>query len=177
MPVLELPPTKAGRVTAGVSVSAHPPESLAFDIALPPARAGNLFLHIGAEVEHALMVQCLYAAYSLGGPQPSADREKRVRQWRDTIIQIAREEMGHWAAVESTLTLLSAALHFEREEFPIPSDLYPFTFELEPLTKRSLGKYVLAEMPTEDVVKKLGLEDKIGEVRRRSKRLRSTALG
>lgn len=57
-------------------------------------------------------------------------------------------------------------LHFDREEFPIPSDLYPFPFELEPLTKRSLGKYVLAEMPTEEVVKKLGLEKKIDEIRK-----------
>src|ERR1700758_2716342 len=73
--------------------------------------------------------------------------------------------MGHWAAVEKTLTLLSAALNFEREKFPIPADLYPFPFELEPLTKRSLGKYVLAEMPTEEVVKQLGLEKKINEIR------------
>jgi hypothetical protein len=89
-----------------------------------------------------------------------------VREWRDTIVQIAREEMGHWATVENILTLLAAPLNFAREDFPIPKDLYPFDFELEPLTKRSLGKYVLAEMPTEEVIGKLGLQKKIEEIRK-----------
>jgi Ferritin-like len=157
---------KARGAKASDSPSLQLSESVGLDIALPPREQVIYMLHIGAEVEHALMVQYLYAAYSLGSPQPSADKEKIVRQWRDTVVQIAREEMGHWAAVENLLTLLSAPLHFDREEFPIPSDLYPFPFELEPLTKRSLGKYVLAEMPTEDVVKKLGLENKIDEIRK-----------
>jgi Ferritin-like len=37
-------------------------------------------------------------------------------------------------------------LNFEREDFPFRS-LYPFRFQLEPLTKTSLAKYVAAEMP------------------------------
>ena len=164
-PAMRSAPAKARGGQADVSASGGPSESVTFEIALPPREQAIRLLHVGAEVEHALMVQYLYAAYSLSGPQPSGDKEKIARQWRDTILQIAREEMGHWAAVENLLTLLSAPLHFEREEFPIPSDLYPFPFELEPLTKRSLGKYVLAEMPTEDVVKKLGLESKIAEIR------------
>lgn len=141
-------------------------EALDLDIALPAREQAVYLLHVGAEVEHALMAQYLYAAYSLGGPDLSNEQQKLVRQWRDTIVQVAREEMGHWAAVENILTLLGAPLNFAREDFPIPKDLYPFAFELEPLTKRSLGKYVLAEMPTEDVVKKLGLEKKIEEIRK-----------
>jgi hypothetical protein len=144
----------------------HCPEAIHLDIALPAREQAVYLLHVGAEVEHALMAQYLYAAYSLGGSQLSAEQQKLVRQWRDVIVQIAREEMAHWVTVENILTLLDAPLNFVREDFPIPRDLYPFDFELEPLTKRSLGKYVLAEMPTEDVVKKLGLEKKIEEVRR-----------
>jgi hypothetical protein len=64
------------------------------------------------------------------------------------------------------LTLLGAPLNFAREDFPILRDLYPFDFELEPLTKRILGKYVLAEMPAEDVIGKLGLEKKMDEIRK-----------
>ncbi len=141
-------------------------EKLDLNIALPAREQAVYLLHVGAEVEHALMAQYLYAAYSLGGADLTDEQQKLVRLWRDTITQIAREEMGHWAAVENILTLLGAPLNFAREDFPIPKDLYPFEFELEPLTKRSLGKYVLAEMPTEEVVKKLGLEKKIDEIRK-----------
>jgi hypothetical protein len=101
-----------------------------------------------------------------GGPQLSEEDQKLVRQWRDVIVQIAREEMAHWVTVENILTSLDAPLNFEREDFSIPWDLYPFAFELEPLTKRSLGKHVLAEMPAEDVVRKLGLEKEIDEIRK-----------
>src|SRR5579862_4209490 len=103
------------------------------------------------------MAKYLYAAYSLGGPQLSEEHQKLVRQWRDVIVQIAREEMAHWVTAENILTSLDAPLNFEREDFPILETL-SFRFELEPLTKRSLGKYVLAEMPAEDVVRKLGRE-------------------
>lgn len=146
--------------------SAQCPEAIHLDITVPAREQAVYLLHVGAEVEHALMAQYLYAAYSLGGSQLSEEHQKLVRQWRDVIVQIAREEMAHWATVENILTLLDAPLNFAREDFPIPRDLYPFDFELEPLTKRSLGKYVLAEMPTEDVVKKLGLEKKIDEIRK-----------
>lgn len=146
--------------------AAECPEILTLDISLPARERAVYLLHIGAEVEHALMAQYLYAAYSLGGSELTTEQQKLVRQWRDVIVQIAREEMAHWVTVENILTLLDAPLNFLREDFPIPQDLYPFDFDLEPLTKRSLGKYVLAEMPAEDVVRKLGLEKKIEEIRK-----------
>jgi Ferritin-like len=157
---------RAASTKPGVAAPVSNLEALDLDIALPAREQAVYLLHVGAEVEHALMVQYLYAAYSLGGPNLTVEQQTLVRQWRDIIVQIAREEMGHWAAVENLLTLLGAPLNFAREDFPIPKDLYPFAFELEPLTKRSLGKYVLAEMPTEDVIKKLGLEKKIEEIRK-----------
>lgn len=104
-------------------------------------------LHIAAEVEHALMVQYLYAAFSLGGPQVAPEHQASVKRWRDTIVGIAREEMGHLATVENILQLIGGPLTFEREDFPIPAGLYPFPFCLEPLTLHSLAKYVVAEMP------------------------------
>ncbi len=163
-------PSAALRVAVATDRGVQPAmtnlEALDLDISLPAREQAVYLLHVGAEVEHALMAQYLYAAYSLGGPQLTDEQQTLVRQWRDVIVQIAREEMGHWAAVENILTLLGAPLNFAREDFPVPRALYPFEFELEPLTKKSLGKYVLAEMPTEDVVKKLGLEEKIEEIRR-----------
>jgi hypothetical protein len=108
-------------------------------------------LHTAAEIEHALMVQYLYAAYSLGeapfqGPNVPEGAQTLVNSWRRTIVGIAREEMGHLITVQNLLRFIGGALNFEREDFPFRS-LYPFPFQLEPLTKSSLAKYVAAEMP------------------------------
>jgi hypothetical protein len=104
-------------------------------------------LHIGAEIEHALMVQYLYAAWSLGGPQvPEADWQK-VRDWQTVILGIAKEEMGHLITVQNMLRLIGGPLNFEREDYPFRSDFYPFNFTLERLTLGSLAKYVVAESP------------------------------
>ena len=110
-------------------------------------------LHTAAEIEHALMVQYLFAAYSLNtdapGPGAPADAQQRVKRWRRTILQVAREEMGHLATVQNILRFVGGPLNFEREDFPFRSALYPFHFSLEPVTKNTLAKYVLAEMPAQ----------------------------
>jgi hypothetical protein len=108
-------------------------------------------LHTAAEIEHALMVQYLYAAYSLGeapfqGPNVPTNAQTLVNRWRGMIVGIAREEMGHLITVQNLLRFIGGSLNFEREDFPFRS-LYPFPFQLEPLTKSSLAKYVAAEMP------------------------------
>jgi hypothetical protein len=118
-----------------------------------PREDAVFLLHTAAEVEHALMAQYLFAAYSLGfppftGAPPGA--EARVESWRSTILQIAREEMGHLMTVQNLLRLMGAPLNFEREDFPFRGDLYPFHFTLERLTKKSLAKYIVAEMPQMD---------------------------
>jgi hypothetical protein len=127
------------------------------------ARDDAVFLlHAAAEVEHALMVQYLYAAYSLGGPQVPQDKQEIVRGWKRTILDIAREEMGHLASVQNLLRFIGGPLNLEREDFPFRTGLYPFRFKLERLTKASLAKYVYAEMPED-----LSGAD-IDEIRRRA---------
>ena len=106
-----------------------------------------MLLHIGAEIEHGLMVMYLYAAYSLGGEQiPEKERDK-VQRWRDSILAVAKEEMGHLLTVQNVLTLLGAPINLGRDDFPWDVDYYPFDFTLEPLTIESLSCYVFAEMP------------------------------
>ncbi len=112
------------------------------------------FLHVASEVEHALMVQYLYAAFSLGGSQVPPGKKEKVSEWRKTILGIAREEMGHLITVQNILHSIGGPLTFIRENFPFDSQLYPFHFSLERLTKKSLAKYVVAEMPSEDFLKK-----------------------
>src|SRR5262245_10733286 len=97
-----------------------------------------MLLQAAAEIEHSLLVQYLYAAYSL---------KTQARSMRDDILDIATEEMGHLLTVQNVLRLLGGPLHFERQRFPYRSQLYPFPFKLQRLTKKSLAKYVYAEMP------------------------------
>jgi hypothetical protein len=108
-------------------------------------------LHTVAEVEHTLMVQYLYAAYSLAPDNDglTPEQQQAVRDWQATILEIAREEMVHLVSVQNLLQLIGGPLNFEREDFPFRSDLYPFMFHLQPLTRRSLAKYVAAERPAQ----------------------------
>ena len=161
--------------TAGVhalSFVVHPPVpgagvNEALDIFVAPRDHAIYLLHVGATVEHALMVQYLFAAFSLGGTQiqSEANRQKAV-EWRKTIVEIAREEMGHLVTVENLLRLVGGPLMFDREDYPIPADLYPFPFELRPLTRQSLARYILAESPDDDTIEKLGLTKEMEEIRK-----------
>jgi hypothetical protein len=108
-----------------------------------------MLLSIAAEIEHGLMVEYLYAAYSLGGDQVPAGERERVQGWRDTILTVAREEMGHLLCVQNLLILLGGPLNFEREDYPWDTPFYPFPFTLEPVTLESIACYVFAEMPLE----------------------------
>jgi hypothetical protein len=104
-------------------------------------------LHVAAEIEHSLMVQYLYAAYSIGGAGLGEAAHEPARQWREIILGIAKEEMGHLITVQNILRLIGGPLHLEREDYPFRSEFYPFHFTLEPATKSSIAKYVIAEAP------------------------------
>lgn len=111
---------------------------------MSPRDEAIFLLHTAAEIEHVLMVQYLYAAWSLPPDGPAV-----VRRWRREILQIAREEMAHFASVQNLLRLIGGPLNFDREDFPFRTDFYPFPFRLEPLCRASLARYIAAEMPAE----------------------------
>ncbi|WP_119272003.1 ferritin-like domain-containing protein [Taklimakanibacter deserti] len=108
-----------------------------------------MLLHVAAEIEHGLMVQYLYAAYSLGGPDASAtpERQDLIKHWQASLIKVAKEEMGHLLTVQNILCLIGAPVHFGRENYPWTVPYYPYPFRLEKLTRSSLACYVHAEMP------------------------------
>lgn len=96
-----------------------------------------------SEIEHDLMVQYLYATYALkpeyaeivGGPAPG-----------DTsLMGVIIEEMQHLRGSNRLLVELGAAPVLTRQDFPYESDLYPFPFELAPLSSVSLAKYTYCE--------------------------------
>jgi hypothetical protein len=114
-------------------------------------------LHTAAEIEHVLMVQYLYGAYSLAdadftGRHVPTDAAAQTARWRDAITSVAREEMAHLLTEQNLLRFIGGPLNFEREDFPFRSKLYPFPLSLQPLTRTSLAKYVAAEMPADPAV-------------------------
>ncbi|WP_271612556.1 ferritin-like domain-containing protein [Bradyrhizobium sp. CCBAU 21362] len=107
----------------------------------------GFLLSVAAQIEHSLMVQYLYAAWSLGGMQVPAEQRNSVAAWRQTILGIAKEEMGHLATVLNLLRFLDAPIELDREDYPWDSGLAPYPFALERLTRATLAKYILAESP------------------------------
>jgi hypothetical protein len=131
---------KAMLAAADVRPGVPPPEFNWRDFAA-------LLLDVAAEIEHSLMVQYLFAAYSLGGEQVPPDLRREVRGWQETILGVAKEEMGHLVTVQNLHTGLGLPLHLDREDYPWGSAFYPFDFTLERLTLDSLATYVCAESP------------------------------
>jgi hypothetical protein len=99
-------------------------------------------LRIAAEVEHALMVQYLYAAFTLG---PNADPK-----YRGGLVLIAKQEMGHFVTVQNLLRLLGAPPHLDRDDLLPDSGKEPATFVLESVTPDSLAKYTIVESPLDE---------------------------
>ncbi|MGK5543272.1 ferritin-like domain-containing protein [Streptomyces sp. URMC 127] len=106
-----------------------------------------MLLRVASEIEHSLMVQYLFAAYSLGGPQVPEGLRKDVRRWQEVILGIAKEEMGHLLTVQNLLVALGGPVNLGREDYPWGTDFYPFPFTLRRLTRQSLARYICAESP------------------------------
>lgn len=129
-------PRVAAEAVAGAPGPLHEPP-------LEPRDEAVFLLTAAAEIEHALMVQYLFAAYSMRVTEPN----RELAAVRDLLTQIAREEMGHLATVQNLLHLVGGPLNLNREHSPYASEIYPFRFTLERLTLDSLAKYVIAESP------------------------------
>ncbi|HTG09136.1 MAG TPA: ferritin-like domain-containing protein [Bradyrhizobium sp.] len=133
---------------AAVAATLDLPDLTAFPT--PLGKAVRL-LQAAAAIEHALMVQYLYAGSTFSGNIP-ADMPKIAENYR-AIIGIAIEEMAHLMTVQNLLKLIGADPDLSRQDFgPPDSDadrLFPFDMLFEPVTHESLAKYVVAESPKE----------------------------
>lgn len=107
-------------------------------------------LQMGAAIEHELMIQYLYAAYSLGGDQVPVEHRQKVRVWQQNVLAIAREEMGHLLTVQNVLTCLGAPITWDRGNYPRMQKVFPIARKaLRALSKESLEVYIYAEGPSE----------------------------
>jgi hypothetical protein len=108
-----------------------------------------------AELEHALMCQYLYAAFSLrstAGPGLTEDQLVQVERWRRVVLDVAGEEMLHWAVVQNLLTAVGSAPFVSRPHFPHQAKGYPAAVQLRllPFGEAALQHFVYLERP-EDV--------------------------
>lgn len=109
-------------------------------------------LHQAAELEHGLSCAYLFAAFSLkasaddGLPEVAVETVKR---WRETITEVAVQEMGHLAIVSNLLTSLGAAPHFDRPNFPQSCVYYlpDYQLELLPFSDVTIERFVHLERP------------------------------
>lgn len=84
-------------------------------------------LQHAAELEHALCVQYLYAAFSLkvgGDPQLSASQASLTQQWDQQITRIAVQEMYHLMLANNLLIAVGTQPHLQRPNFPQPAGHY-----------------------------------------------------
>ena len=102
-----------------------------------------------AEIEHSLMLQYLYGAFSV---KPAyRDIVGSFAPTGDTLMGIAVQEMQHLGTVNRLRIALGGAPVMSIQDFPYEPDIYPCSMNLEPLTRASLAKYVYAEAPADAV--------------------------
>jgi ferritin-like protein len=108
-----------------------------------------------AELEHGLMCEYLYAAFSLkgtAGPGLRADQLAAVERWRGMIFGIAAEEMLPWAMVQNLLTAVGSAPYVSRPHMPHQAKGYPpgVQVRLLPFGEAALQHFVYLERPEGD---------------------------
>jgi Ferritin-like len=104
-----------------------------------PLEEAQIILSAGAEIEHSLLVEYLYAAWSLG-TNPAAG----------IVTGIAIQEMCHLITVQNLLMFAGNHPSFSRQDQDPAPCLDPFPFSLRPFAKDVLEDFLLAEMPPLD---------------------------
>jgi hypothetical protein len=105
-----------------------------------------------AELEHGIMCQYLFAAFSLKqhADEGLAPEElEAVKRWRQTISHVAAEEMLHLALVQNVLSAIGAAPHLTRPNLPAPAHHYPagVNLTLVPFGEPALRHFMFLERP------------------------------
>jgi len=109
-------------------------------------------LYEAAELEHNLMCTYLYAAFSLKdgeGEGLSSEEATAVKRWRQQLLSVAIDEMGHLAAVWNITSALGASPRVGRANFPLDPGYLPasITVKLAPFNAETLQHFVFLERP------------------------------
>jgi hypothetical protein len=112
----------------------------------------NYMLREAAEIEHAICCQYLFAAFSLKTSLDEGLSESQLRmveRWRQTILEIATQEMLHLALVNNMLIAIGGSPCFQRPNLPQQGRRYPpgVQFALVPFSERALRHFLYLERP------------------------------
>jgi len=105
-----------------------------------------------AELEHAVMCEYLFAAFSLKRSVDEGlthEQLAAVERWRSTILTVAKQEMLHLAIACNLLTSIGVSPHLSRPNLPQPARHYPsgVRFELLPFGEQALRHFLYLERP------------------------------
>ena len=105
-----------------------------------------------AELEHGIMCQYLFAAFSLKQSRDeglSSQEAQAVQRWRKQISHVATQEMLHLSLVQNLLSAIGAAPHLSRPNFPQPANHYPAGVHLAllPFGDEALRHFMFLERP------------------------------
>ncbi len=105
-----------------------------------------------AELEHDLMCTYLYAAFSLKDGESDGlapEEAAAVKRWRQVLLSVAIEEMGHLAAVWNITSALGASPRVGRTNFPLDPGYLPASVvvKLAPFNAETLQHFVYLERP------------------------------
>jgi len=109
-------------------------------------------LYEAAELEHNLMCTYVYAAASLrdGTGEGLSDAEAAaVKRWRQVLLAVAVEEMGHLTAVWNITAALGGSPRIGRANFPLDPGYLPASIvvKLAPFNADTLQHFVFLERP------------------------------
>src|SRR2546421_51733 len=105
-----------------------------------------------AELEHGIMCQYLFAAFSLKQSEQeglSGAELAATARWRKQVSHVAAQEMLHLALVHNLLSAIGAAPHMVRPNLPAPASHYPAGVQLAllPFGEQALRHFMFLERP------------------------------
>ena len=109
-------------------------------------------LYEASELEHNLMCTYLYAAATLRDGEAEglrASEAAAVKRWRQVLLEVAIQEMGHLAAVWNITSALGGSPRTGRANFPLDPGYLPagITVKLAPFNAETLQHFVFLERP------------------------------
>jgi hypothetical protein len=105
-----------------------------------------------AELEHALMCEYLFAAFTLKRSTDeglTVEELAAVERWRSALLMVAKQEMLHLAINCNLVSSLGASPHLSRPNLPQPAKHYPSGVQLTllPFGEQALRHFIYLERP------------------------------
>jgi len=148
---IESGPDRHGRLAHVLQTRGAPPD-VEGPMVLEHREALIYTLGKAAELEHLVLCQYLFAAFSLKQEEReglSAEQVTLVKAWRHALMEIAEQEMLHLALVQNLLTAVGAAPRLARPNFPVPPRSFPAAVQMAliPFGEVGLRHFAYLERP------------------------------